>query len=153
MTPAPTVPVPYGHANDNGHLPLVLRPATSDDHAFIVDSWLCSYRGQAIARDAGASYMRDMKWLIRRLVERSAVLVAADEDEPGAIWGWAASHGSTVLYVYVRQEFRRSGIAGMLLHPFLGRDHVTYAAKTHLDIPVPRGWRYSFLAAVKIAAE
>lgn len=133
-------------------LPAILRPATPSDHAFIVDSWLLSYRNQALARDAGQAYVHDMKWLIRRLIDRSAVLVAADRDTPGAIWGWAATHGTTVLYVYVRQEFRRRGIARMLLRPFLERP-TTYTARTHHHVTVPPQWRYSFFDAIRIACE
>jgi len=140
-------------AAERDALPLVLRPAGAADHPFIVDSWLLSYRGQAIARDAGASYVRDMKWLIRRLLERGRVLVAADADEPSVIWGWAATGDRTVLYVYVREQFRRNGIASALLAPYLARPDVTYCAKTYRDITIPRGWRYSFLAAVRIASE
>lgn len=94
-----------------------------------------------------------MKWLVRRLLERAPVLVAADEDDPGAIWGWAATHGSTVLYIFVRQEFRHRGIARMLLAPYLSRTGITYAAKSSHRIRIPDGWTYSFLAAMRIAAE
>ena len=94
--------------------------------------------------------MHDMKWLIRRYLERAAVLVAVDEEAPGAIWGWAATSGTTVLYVYVRDGFRKKGLASMLLKPFLARSDVTYCARIPRDIPIPRGWRYSFLAGLRL---
>lgn len=135
----------------NPRLPLVLRPGVPEDLAFIVDSWVMSFRGQAIARDAGRGYMRDMKWLVRRLLEQCAILVAADEDEPGAIWGWAATRGNAILYVFVRREFRRQGIAKRLLAPYLTKPTVIYAAKTNDRIPIPEHWTYSFLTAIRIA--
>lgn len=131
-------------------LPVLLRPVRPEDHPYIVDSWLISNRGSSIARDAGHAYVHDMKWLIRQWLERAAVLVAVDEDAQGAIWGWAATSGSTVLYVYVREQFRRQGIAKMLLAPFLARDGVIYCARPHREIPIPRGWRYSFLAGLRL---
>lgn len=94
--------------------------------------------------------MHDMKWLIRRYLERAAVLVAVDEDAHGAIWGWAATSGGTVLYCYVRENFRRQGIAKMLLAPFRTRQNIVYCARPPRDVPIPAGWRYSFLAGLKI---
>jgi len=95
--------------------------------------------------------MHDMKWLIRRFLERGAVLVAADEDEPGAIWGWSATTANTVLYTYVRHEFRQQGVGSLLLAPFLKRRDITYCARPQIrDVPIPPGWRYSFLAGLRL---
>lgn len=134
-------------------LPLILRPATAEDHPYIVDSWLLSFRGQAIGRDAGPAYVRDMKWFIRRLLSTARVLVAADADHPATIWGWTATADKTVLYVYVREQFRRNGVAKILLGPFLTRPDIVYCARTHHDVPIPSGWRYSFLHAIRVATE
>lgn len=132
----------------------MLRAGVPADHPFVIDSWLLSGRSQAIARDAGRGYAGDMKWLLRRLLERGALLVACDKEEPGAIWGWALTRGSSIFYVYVRQEFRRKGLARALLAPFL--DHqgeVVYCARLPFRSELPQVWRYSFLHAVRVAAE
>ena len=131
---------------------MILRPAVESDYPYIVESWLASYRGQAIARDAGRGYVHDFKWFIRKLIAKSAVLVAADEEEHGVIWGWAATHGETILYVYVRQDFRRQGLGRLLVRPFLEQPAI-YAARSHVRLNLPAAWRYSFLQAVRIAAE
>lgn len=133
-----------------------LRPGTPEDHPFVVDSWLQSYRQQSIARDAGRAYMHDMKWLVRAWLARAALLVACDPEEPGAIWGWAVTRRDVILYVYVRQEFRRHGIARALLRPYLAttkNDAVVLAARTNHPVHIPPHWHYSFLAALRILVE
>lgn len=132
----------------------ILRPGIPEDRPYVEDSWLLSGRSQGYARDAGPGYAHDMKWLIRRLLDRGALLVACDKDEPGAIWGWALTRGTTVVYVYVRQEFRRKGLAKALLAPFFAHDGpVVYCARPRFPMSWPRTWRYSFLHAVRLAAE
>jgi len=132
-------------------LAILLRPASPDDHPFVVDSWVQSYRNQTIARDAGPSYMHDMKWIVRAWMADAAVLVACDPEEPGAIWGWAATNQNTILYCYVRQEFRRHGIARQLLAPYVDAEGpVLFAAKSSHPVKLPRHWRYSFLAALRL---
>jgi hypothetical protein len=151
---APPAAAPEAEPDPKAGEIAVLRPGEPSDHPFIVDSWLQSYRGQSIARDAGHRYMHDMKWLVRAWLARCAVIVACDPEAPGAIWGWAVTTGDMVLYAYVRMEFRRQGIAKMMLHPFLvpGR-RVTFASKTQERIRLPHSWDYSFLAAVRLLTE
>jgi GNAT superfamily N-acetyltransferase len=140
--------------SDDAPLPILLRPGTSEDHPFVVDSWLQSYRASAIARDAGRAYLHDMKWIVRAWLARAALLVACDPEQPGAIWGWAVTRDAVLFYVYVRQEFRRQGIARALLRPYLARTApVIFAAKTTHPVPIPSNWHYSFLAALRCLTE
>lgn len=91
------------------------------DLEFILDSWLRSHRDSAWAKFAGATYQRGHDSLIKRLLTRSAVLVACYEGDPNTILGWSVTDGDVVHYVYVKKPLRRQGIARMLLRPFLDR--------------------------------
>ena len=131
---------------------VILRVAEPTDLPFITDSWIQSYRGQRIAIDAGPRYIHDMKWLVRALLPRCRAIVACDPEAPGAIWGWAVTSGDTILYTFVREGFRRQGIAKLMLQPYLtpGRK-VVYAAKSSVrDLKLPPEWQYSFLAALRL---
>lgn len=146
---------------------VVLRAGEASDHAFVTDSWLKSFWQQKIAHDAGDRYIHDMKWLVRAWLARCSLLVACDPEDTAAIWGWAVTRGDTILYVFVREQFREQGLAKLLLHPFLanvpGR-RIVYAAKSSttrivgseretIHAHVPRGWQYSFLAGLRILTE
>jgi hypothetical protein len=137
MTDSPKNPA----ADAGGEQLYVLRPAEEDDLGFVIASWVQSYRQQALARDAGAAYPRQQRRIIQHLLEHANVLVACAPDEPRLILGYAVTGPQVVHYVYVKQDFRRIGIARALVRPYLAAP-TAFTHKTHHPIALPAGWTY-----------
>lgn len=93
--------------------PLVFRPAGEDDHAYVIQTWLESYRDEQPEMRT-----RDyMDWMRSRLTGR--VLLACHESQPVNIVGWIAADSpeppmGRIHYAYVRRRYRRMGIARRL---------------------------------------
>ena len=100
---------------------LAFRRAEEPDRPFIVDSWLESYR---TAHAAGLIAMEDWRSvmgaqfervLARPRVETFVAHHPGEVDHVADLYGWiAVERGHTlpyVLYVYVKQPYRRMGIA------------------------------------------
>lgn len=114
------------------------RDARDDDRAFVVKSWLDSFRGShAAGLISMADWPQVMGPQIVRLLNNGGtrVIVAYAPDDDTQILGWAAVRPNKppfVLYVYTKHVFRRLGVARRTLaaagvaldQPF------TYAAKT-----------------------
>lgn len=99
---------------------VLLRPATADDISLIQETWLRSYwRGGRAPRVAPAVYWAEHKRLIRGILSRAAVIVACSPEDLSQVFGWCAHErigGLSVLhYCYVKQPFRRLGLAAHLL--------------------------------------
>ncbi len=119
---------------------LAIRRASKPDMAFVVDSFLESYR---TAHAAGLIAMSDWRVVMTRqlglLFARSGVEVHVAH-HPGEsvadLYGWAAVEKSEpcplVIYCYVKQPYRRMGIARALLAAagISPTDTFEYAAKT-----------------------
>jgi GNAT superfamily N-acetyltransferase len=118
---------------------LAFRKATAADMAFVVDSFIDSYRtshaaGLIVMTDWRAVMVRQLALMFQRPgVE--AVVAYHPEAESSDLYGWlAVEHGTPplVLYVYVKQPYRRMGIAKALLeHVGISPEaRFDYAAKT-----------------------
>lgn len=95
----------------------MLRPAKSSDLNFMKSSFFESSRDSAVAHSISPELYR-RKWtaLVGRLVARYGATVYADDESPDVILGWMLHDGAhVVLYVFVREDFRRQGLARRLL--------------------------------------
>lgn len=98
-------------------LPVTFRDAKPDDLAFILSSWLKSHRQVG----DNAWMANDVYYAIHRARFTTAlhqrVVVACDPEHEDQILGWACAglDGHTVHYVYVKQVFRRFGLARRLV--------------------------------------
>lgn len=103
---------------------VAFRPAEFRDRAFVLDSWLASYRN---SHTAGLVGMRDwfaVMWpVLAKLLDRpqTTTIVAYDPDEVAGLTdlrGWIAADVSPgpplVLYVFVKEADRRAGLARRL---------------------------------------
>jgi GNAT superfamily N-acetyltransferase len=108
----------------------VIRPGRPSDANFVKSSFFESSKDSAVARSVSpALYRRRWAPLIDRLVARHALTVFADDESPDVILGWALySEPNLLVYVFVREDFRRQGIARALLAR-LSRSS-TYAFRT-----------------------
>lgn len=129
---------------------VALRPMAPADRNFVRKSWLRSYAASAQARIAGRAYWTGHHDLIERLLERASVRVACSSTHAGTIVGFACvGWPSTLHYVYVREEFRRYGVARRLLADLPAG--VTYSHRSDMvsALPVPDGWFFSPYAATE----
>ena len=142
-------------------------PANPAHLPLIVDSWLRSFRESHTARclqhypelqaygrllepdrPHPSVYHVLQRALITNLLANCPVWVAAAgvgaEVDPDTVGGWVCSAGNTLHYVYVKHEYRRIGLARMLVAAACPPGPVAY---THLTDAVqlkrlPKNWSY-----------
>lgn len=105
-------------------IPLVFRPAGEADHAYVIRTWIESYRPE-MAEMRTSDYEA---WMRPRI--NADVLLACHESEPTQILGWMAfdhpvtadgkGYISRLAYVYVRRRYRKQGIARALFEQVTG---------------------------------
>ena len=137
--------------------PIILREGRESDRNLVLQSWIRSHRGYWFGRKvADASYSKGQEWLCKRLLDRCALLVAAFDEDPDFIAGWACTSTGTVHYVWIRPALRRKGIAKRLLAPYLDQPTTyTHPPAWWLEEDgehIPAAWSYNPYAAFELAA-
>lgn len=114
-------------------------PRDSEQCSLVVSTWSSSYKK---SYSAGAIWTEDWagiwhKQATRHLARPNAVtLLAYEAEDPSFVYGWIAGDMSEptpiVFYVYVKESFRRSGIASRLFAALGVDPHrpFTYACQT-----------------------
>jgi GNAT superfamily N-acetyltransferase len=96
-----------------------IRPYSSADTSFVMDSWLKSYRlnsfDNAVVSVPPSIYFAKHRNLIASAIDRCDVLVATPSDADDTILGWACMDREVLHYVYVKERFKRWGVASRLL--------------------------------------
>lgn len=137
----------------------VVRPATDDDLNYVRKTWLWAHaQGAGDFVDAvggGETYFREHARLRDVALVRGAVVIACRPSVPTGICGFAVTGRSTramgrelqlVHFVYVKDRWRRLGVARLLLQPLIGPLSVAeYTHRTELvsALPVPQGWSFN----------
>lgn len=119
---------------------LKFRPFELPDRSFILKSWLKSYRKyQAGVPDE--LYFKGQTALIFAIATRSKLVIACDKDNPGFIIGFVCGHlcenltDTIIHYIYVKDDYRRNGIArDLVMH--LGYRQQGNILATHWTKPV-----------------
>ncbi len=96
---------------------LVIRPMHPSERNLVVQSWLrSSARSKFAALMPKLQYEAEEHALIEDMLANPAniVLVAELAEVPGEVHGWLAHDETAVHYVYVKQLYRRQGIASRL---------------------------------------
>lgn len=131
--------------------PVTIRDGGERDQAFVYSSWLQSYRSSAFARPIPThTYFDRHHAVLERILARptTRIVVATPEDAPAVILGWAVTEGllrgsardgaagpvlitpttstPTLHYVYVKEQFRKLGIARQLVTRLGRRFAVTH---------------------------
>jgi GNAT superfamily N-acetyltransferase len=79
-------------------------------------SWFESYRKGGFSPDIGYDLFRPgMDNRIDRLLPRSRVIVASPTAVPDEVCGYIVDEGPVTHYLYVKQDYRRLGLATALL--------------------------------------
>lgn len=108
-------------------LPITIRRAHSGDLAFIYNSWLRSFKGSRDKHVDADTYFEGHHELIGDLLDstNTTVLIARPVDDADTILGWCVKTNDTLHYVYVKEAFRRMGIARALVGEFKQHTHIT----------------------------
>lgn len=100
-------------------LPIVFRDAGPDDLQLVADSWCKSYARSnwaAFFKTRGQNYTRAQDRLLKRILGRGArLIIAAWSEGPELILGWACYEGSTLHYVWVREQWQGKGVARAMI--------------------------------------
>lgn len=104
-------------------LPILLRPANSEDVGFIFNAWLKNFRNSEFANDMpNEIFFSEHHKVIERLLQQYDVVIAANQEDPSQIYGFICAGYTegvfTLHYVYVKHTFRKMGIAEALLNSF-----------------------------------
>lgn len=108
-------------------LPVVIRAMEPLDTPFVFSSWLRSYRANSDMRVSQSLYYAGHHEVIEGLLKAPGVevVVASPEGDPNTILGWCCRGQGVVHYVYVKEAFRRMGLAKMLVGEFSQHSHIT----------------------------
>lgn len=109
---------------------LNIRPMDVEDHAFVFNSWMNSYRkGSKLAKSLDYPvYKAGQTDQITRLLLGSDTLIAANPEEPGQIFGYICftefEDLTALHWIYVKEPFRRFGIADAMIEAMkAGNNH------------------------------
>lgn len=117
---------------------------TETDRPFLFSSWLHSYFDSDATQGVNPRmYYEGQHRLIESVLAAGAeVRLAVSKDDPDTIIGWLCLSEGWVHYAYVKQTFRRSGIAKALLGdpgPIEGFTQRTQICKR---LQIPSHWKY-----------
>lgn len=107
----------------NQKLPASLRRAQEKDISFIFNSWLKSYRNSLFAKSiSNTIYFSEHHKIIEKLAKTSEIIIACNPDDPDQIYGYICAEKIddifTIHYIYVKQPFRKLGLANFMLSAF-----------------------------------
>jgi len=94
-----------------------VRKAKSDDINFIYATWLRSYKHDSplTKYTKRTLFFDEHQKLLDRLLPKIQVIVACDENDQDLIFGFLAFEPKIVHFVYVKEPFRKMGIARKLI--------------------------------------
>ncbi len=101
---------------DPGSIGIELRPANADDMNFVYSSWLSSVATGEKRRTPKEIVYKNHREIMARALNKSYVLIACMHDHKDQILGWLCYEDTVLHYVYVKQTFRKHGVASMLVN-------------------------------------
>lgn len=105
-----------------------MRLLDPSDVPLITATWLRTYRSNSrwIVRIMEGCYFNEHNSLIKKALINSRTIVACDPSDPEHIIGYLVGvnrkKADYLHYIYVKQIFRRHGVAGELLNEFIKND-------------------------------
>jgi GNAT superfamily N-acetyltransferase len=117
---------------------VLLRDRKPNDDNFILSSWAQSYRHNPMygAMPVDLYFSRYRKFTLS-VLERSYAIVACDPSDPDVVFGYCVYRFigdiPVVSYVYVKQVFRRFGLASKLLNQVSTETKITTAMMPKLE--------------------
>jgi len=103
------------------------------DEAFLYSTWIKGYRDSGAVRAVPTPvYNIGQRNRIVKIMKdiNTSVLVAADDETPELIYGYAViTNGNILQYIYVKNKYRRNGIAKALLASLNWNEPIFYTHK------------------------
>lgn len=117
----------------------MIRPGYPADISFMYATWLKSYRtGSGLGLLSGKHvYFLTYNLILDQILSRprTKVLVAVNNEDSHVIYGYLVYEPGILHYVFVKEAFRRFGIARHLYgHAFKERPHITHLTELGRDV-------------------
>lgn len=130
-------------------LPTQIRPANQSDIDFVFSSWLESYRFSPIAcvtekklatkqvKSAllqSETYYKNYRKIITKIIEASNISIICNKDDNDQIFGFLCHRPlndniEIISYIYIKQPFRRMGMAKELINNLKSTELIATHAK------------------------
>ena len=111
-----------------------IRSANEDDHGFILNSWLKSYYDTAdiSPRISRKVFFKNEGKIIENLLKTELVKIICNPFDETHIYGYACFNDNpTILhYIYVKQPFRKMGLARNILRDYMESEDVIISYST-----------------------
>ncbi len=135
-----------------------IRDLVADDRNMILSSWLRSFRnnGDWPRHVDSATYYANHQRIVAALLEECDVRVAFAKDDPNLLQGWCGVDGYIVHYVFVKEQYRKMGIAKRLLEDVGGNVVYTHWTRTVKELSLAgklQGWIHNPYALFGLEAE
>ncbi len=106
---------------------ITIRVATPDDIPFILSTWLrgLRYGCELFELIPDAIYYQRYKQVIEAILAKSEVRVATLPDDASVIVGYAVLAPDVLHWVYVKQAWRKLGVARQLVPAVRSVTHIT----------------------------
>lgn len=132
---------------------LLVRQAMPDDAAFIIHSWLASFReGDMVEGVPNQVYYHVHHKIVESIMQRATMTVLSDPQAPEVIYAWicweAVDNGIIIHYCYVKNDFRNNRLGTTLLNAVLESERPPVVFATHRVRPMgfefrKRKWIYN----------
>lgn len=118
----------------------ITRKPTGADISFIYSTWLRSYHYDSFTKSTAKSiYFENYKLVLDHILKTAQVYVACSKEDPNVIFGYVVYEPETIHYVFVKEAFRRFGLAKALIKEALGGAEKAEAThRTGMVIPILR---------------
>lgn len=132
---------------------MLLRKMRPTDLPLVTSSWLRSFRGgdlvEAIPNNI---YFHWHHKIIEQCLANGLVVIACDAGNPDLVFGWASAmaidHALVINYVYVKNDFRKFGIAKQMIESLIDAENRPMTVVSHINRQVKeyvrkKGWVYN----------
>lgn len=122
---------------------LVVRKAVTSDYTFIMDSWMRCLRKSPDSNLPDCLFFPAYRTVAAKLLQTSTCDVLVTPDNTDTILGYVVYDKGAVHWIYIKRDFRESGLAKLLLERIpgplvltmstpLGRKRLRYPIKPKL---------------------
>lgn len=101
---------------------IIRKAGTGADHAFVYATWRNAlwYAERRQAKNESSDFYKQASKMIADLIDQpnTEVKVACLGDDPDMFLGWSLMRGDHLEFIYVKIDYRRKGIGGLLAKGF-----------------------------------
>ena len=95
----------------------IIREPRPEDLSFIYSTWLNSFYYDSWAKSIRKSvYFNNYKKVLDRILDSAHISIACDPNDESVIYGYLISESDIAHYIYVKDAFRKFGIAKDLVN-------------------------------------